>query len=424
MRNVFDQYDQPENKLTHALVTTLDQERKLLRPFLSWLGLRNIPATSRLRIAEQHVPGSQEVTDGEEKETDGLPDACVFDDAGWAVFFECKIQARIRLDQLRRHHKTAARHGFDAAELIVISVDPLLKHRLPERTRAIQWQEVYCWFRRRSGKSKWATTFVEYMRVLESKLTAEEYDIRGTITVFDGLQFDETNPYSSREGKRLIRLLGDKLQRRKDLHRIGVDPEGKRRPAITGRGIDPVWDFLPFTVASHAKQFTDYPHLTILVGPDFAKAAATIPNGFRGRLKTRLRRLGVDGFRDLISRVEMNLRPVLKRSKRAKPMIYLSQRHYPSRRSFPERDGHLEADLRTLVSGGRSGVVCQPEWIDAFFEILVHKKSNQQQGIEVRFPLECPIMRSSEAADLFAQTWIAIFPFLEFVLPDEGRKAS
>jgi len=420
MRNLFDQYEQPENKLTHALVTTLDQDRQLLHPFLSWLGLQNIPTASRLRIAEQHVPGSQEVADGEENETGGLPDACVSDENGWGVFFECKIQARIQIDQIRRHHKTVAWHGFEKAELIIISVDALPKGKLPERTRGIQWQEVYCWFSGRSGKSRWAKTFVEYMRVLESKLTAEEYDIRGTITVFDGLQFDETNPYSSREGRRLIRLLGDELQAGKDLHRIGVDPKGIRRPAITGRGTDPVWDFLPFTVARRAKQFTDYPHLTIGLGPDVARAAATIPNGFRGRLKTRLRKLGVDGFRDLIRRVEMNLRPVLERSKRAKPMIYLSQRHYPHRRSFPERDGHLEADLRTLVSGGQSGVVCQPEWIDAFFGILVHKKSNQQQGIEVRFPFECPIMRSSEAVDLFAQTWIAIFPFVNFALSDEG----
>ena len=37
MRNIFDQYEQPENRLTHALVTTLDQDRALLGPLLRWL---------------------------------------------------------------------------------------------------------------------------------------------------------------------------------------------------------------------------------------------------------------------------------------------------------------------------------------------------------------------------------------------------
>ena len=30
MRNIFDQYDQPENRLTHALMTTLSMDRKLI----------------------------------------------------------------------------------------------------------------------------------------------------------------------------------------------------------------------------------------------------------------------------------------------------------------------------------------------------------------------------------------------------------
>jgi hypothetical protein len=152
-----------------------------------------------------------------------------------------------------------------------------------------------------------------------------------------------------------------------------------------------------------------------------ARAAVTIPNDFRGGLKTKLRKLDLEGFRDLISKLEVNLRSVLEESEGAKPMIYLSQRHYKSRKSLPERDAHLEADLRTLVSGGESGVKCQPEWIDAFFAILANKKSNQQTGIEVRFNCQCPILRSSRATGLFARTWIALSPIIRFVLSDEGR---
>ena len=57
MRNVFDQYDQPENKLTHALVTALSSDRKLVVPFLEWLKVKGIPSVSRIQIEQQAVPG-------------------------------------------------------------------------------------------------------------------------------------------------------------------------------------------------------------------------------------------------------------------------------------------------------------------------------------------------------------------------------
>ena len=83
MRNVFDQYTQPENKLTHALVCTLDNDRFLLRPFLRCAGADDVPQSSKLRITEQQVPG--ESVSGDEGEDSGLPDACVFDDEGCPV---------------------------------------------------------------------------------------------------------------------------------------------------------------------------------------------------------------------------------------------------------------------------------------------------------------------------------------------------
>ena len=52
MRNVFDQYDQPENKLTHALFSTLDREQSYLRPFLHHLGVSDVPSSESLRITE------------------------------------------------------------------------------------------------------------------------------------------------------------------------------------------------------------------------------------------------------------------------------------------------------------------------------------------------------------------------------------
>lgn len=420
MRNVFDQYDQPENKLTHALVATLHQDlhqdRRLIRPFLRWLGIQDAPATRAIRIVEQQVPGSEEVD--HEDAARGLPDACIFDDSGWAVLFECKVQARASSRQIRRHVATAARHGFERAQVVVITVDPVAF--VPdERTRVIEWKDVYHWFSRRSAESTWAKLFVEYMRVFETKMTAKDYQIRGTITMFDGVRFDEHNPYTYPEGKRLIRLLGDGLQARKDLQRLGVDPKGKRRSAITGRGLDGVWDFLPLKVAHGAKHFTAYPHLTMNLRDSMAIAAVTVPNGVRGGFRTKLADLGPDGFRSLVCELEAALRPLLNQSKGAKPMMCLWQRHYYSRSSPPEVDARVEVDVRTAVAGGKWSVKHQPQWIDAIYDVLSHKKSNMQFGVQVRFDYECSVLRSRQAVDLFAKTWIALWPLVDFVLRDK-----
>lgn len=78
MRNVFDQYSQPENRLTHALLTTLDQDRSLLVPFLKWLGINDVPKPTTLTIVEQQVPGDyQPDISEEEAERRGLPDGAI-----------------------------------------------------------------------------------------------------------------------------------------------------------------------------------------------------------------------------------------------------------------------------------------------------------------------------------------------------------
>lgn len=37
MRNLFDQFSQNENKLTHALVSALHEDRVLLKAFVRWV---------------------------------------------------------------------------------------------------------------------------------------------------------------------------------------------------------------------------------------------------------------------------------------------------------------------------------------------------------------------------------------------------
>src|SRR5580698_8122294 len=104
MRNVFDQYAQPENKLTHALVCSLESDRRLILPFLKLLGIHPVPPVKQIQIVEQQLPGESE--SGEEGKFDSLPDASFFTDDKpndkWAVIIESKVQAGANYDQLLR----------------------------------------------------------------------------------------------------------------------------------------------------------------------------------------------------------------------------------------------------------------------------------------------------------------------------------
>ncbi|KPK50498.1 MAG: hypothetical protein AMK72_02205 [Planctomycetes bacterium SM23_25] len=70
---------------------------------------------------------------------------------------------------------------------------------------------------------------------------------------------------------------------------------------------------------------------------------------------------------------------------------------------------------------GKGQVKHQPQWIEAIHEALCNKRSNIQLGIDVRFQYNCPVIRSRQAVDLFAQAWIAMWPLAEFVLDERPR---
>lgn len=414
MRNVFDQYTQPENQLTHALMCTLHADRALLRPFLSFAGCQQIPK-GELAITEQQVPGER--SSGEEGESRGLPDGCVFSDTGWALLIEAKVQDKPRTEQLRRHARTAERHGFEHPGILLVSVDPAPPN-LPPRSTHRTWREVYLWFTKQADRSAWARTLVEYMRAFEARMIERDYAIRGTITMYDGLRFDTNNPYTYAEAKRLIRLLGDELQQRPDLRKLGVDPKGQRRTAITGSTDSRVWDFLPLKIARDASSFTEFPHLTFGISAERAVAAITVPNGVRGGFRSRLKDLGSQGFVDLLREISEDAQHVRTASKGARLFVHTLQRHYKSQRSLPVIDARLEADLLTLHAGSDQGVKYQPQWVEMIHDVLTQKRSNIQLGLEFRFSYDCPTVRSAASTDLFADAWKAMFPIVCFATGD------
>ena len=148
MRNVFDQYTQPENRITHALVTALAEDPKLLRDFVRWVTGLSAP-TGNLHIVEQRLPGDLELSEVDATRY-GLPDAWIYDDDSWCLLIESKIAATLKNDQLNRHQKTAVRRGFEKVNLLALDViEP--RNSLPAGVMFRRWQDVYTWL---AGKAR------------------------------------------------------------------------------------------------------------------------------------------------------------------------------------------------------------------------------------------------------------------------------
>ena len=244
MRNVFDQYSQPENKLTHALACCLHEDRRLLRSFVKrYAG--ECPPVSKLAVIEQSLPG-EEQPDEDEATRRGLPDLWIHDNECWSLIVESKVQAAVNPDQLRRHRATANRRGFDNHLLLAISPETPSARSLGG-AKHVLWTDVYKWLRRHHSTSEWALRMSTYMEALEARMTADGYLTHGSLTTFAGINFTADSPWNYPEAKRLLGLAMDQLAKRDDLRKLRVDATTGRRSAITGTHGAAVWDYLPLS---------------------------------------------------------------------------------------------------------------------------------------------------------------------------------
>lgn len=426
MRNIFDQYSQPENRITHALLTVVNEDRKLLDAFLREL-VKVIPPTdaAKLSISEQQFPGEEEpIID--ETERRGIPDGWIFDDEGWCVFIETKVLATLTADQLIRHYRSAARRGFDTVIGVAIAPRPLLPTSAPAHIKLLEWRDIYAWLKRHSSVSMWAARAVEYLEIIETKLINSQQLVEGTLTMFSGFPFGFDRPYTYFEAKRVLVLALRELRGRKNLlDALGVNKSAPGRPAITGRHGDGIWDFLSLAPELGNFNFTKYPHLSLVINSQAVEAPITVPHAVNTTMRKNLIRLGEVGFRGIIENIVNNLNPLLLKHTGATPWFRGIQRRYPSQRATPLVDAIIEFDLRTAIPGG-SPPKAQPRWLSAAYGSFVNKENaNYQISIGVRFPYDrCPELRKPEAIDLIASAWLSCKPLVDLARTEHPLTTS
>jgi hypothetical protein len=413
MRNIFDQYAQPENRVTHALMTALDEDRTLLGHFLRELVKVRAPVSpTKLLVLEQQYPEEEEPSE-EELERRGIPDGWIYDDSGWCVFIETKVMAKLTADQIRRHWRTAERRGFE--RITAVAITPRIPSSLPPNTVLFEWRTVYAWLRRHRSTSVWAARAADYLEIAEAKLVGTQQFVEGTLTQFSGFPFGYDHPFTYLEGKRVLSLaLGDLRTNRELRDGLGINPKAPGRPAITGKQGDAVWDFLSLSTASEAENFTKYPHLTLGIVASAVEAMVTVPNSVNGTMRRNLISLGERGFEDLTRDVLGHMKPLLRAHKGATPWFRGVQRRYPSQRATPFLDARIDFDLRTAVKGG-GPPKAQPRWLSAAYGSFADKKGTNyqiQMGVIFRYE-RCPELRQEDAIDLIAGSWLACKPLVE-----------
>jgi hypothetical protein len=413
LRNIFDQYSQPENRVTHALMTAINEDRKLLGLFLRDLVKVKAPVDPRsLLVLEQQYPGEEEPSE-EDLERRGIPDGWIFDKEGWCVFIETKVIGKLDADQINRHRRTAERRGFQS--ITAVAIAPILPASLPIGTVLLEWRTVFAWLRQHSFDSTWAARTADYLEIAEAKLIETKQFVEGTLTMFSGFPFGHDHPFNYLEGKRVLVLaLGELRSCRELMDRLGMNPKMGGRPAITGRQGNAVWDFLSLSGTSEEINFTNYPHLTLGVESQAVEAMVTVPHAVNNVMRHNLIKLGEGGFQALAGNIVDNLKPVLHDHEGATPWFRGIQRRYRSQRATPFIDARIDFDLRTAIPFGGPPKT-QPRWLSAAYGSFVNKEtSNYQIQLGVVFRYErCPELRQPDAIDLIASAWLACKPLVD-----------
>ena len=417
MRNIFDQYSQPENRVTHALVTALHEDPKLLGSFLADIAGCSPRVKGPIEISEQTYPGKIETTE-DETERRGIPDVWITAGDEWCLVIENKVLMAATPDQLTRHLAMARRLGYSDPKALVLTVRDT-DGKMPEGTRVVEWRTVYRWLNNQAAKSPWARRVAEYLEILEGQMVDQEQLTAGTLTAFNGFPFNSDNPFSYLEAKRILNLATDELRDRDDLRlELGMAPDLLGRSAITGRGGDSIWDYLQIEAARDAGSFAEFPHLTIGISQTNVEAMVTIPNQMPRKFLRHLVKSGPDGFRHLVLEVLKRMQPILAKCKGMEPRMIAVQRRFPSQRSVPFRDAVIDFDLRTGFDEVGPPKT-QRQWIDAVYGCLAEQKSNFRTQIGARFPYRtCKAIGTVDALDYMAEAWIACRPLIEELVMD------
>ncbi len=152
---------------------------------------------------------------------------------------------------------------------------------------------------------------------------------------------------------------------------------------------------------------------------DHLRAMIIVPNGVQRVFRRRILALGPEGFFEVLAAVTDNMQQVLETAKGAYPFFDIAQRHFLSQSAPPTKDAVMHIDLRTAFEGMASSIKCQPQWLDAGYDLISNKRSNLEFAVGAAFPYAtCPRTRSPDILQAVADSFIACKPLLDVMLEE------
>jgi hypothetical protein len=373
---IYDQYENAENRLTHALLHTIGSSNSLFRRFLKEL-MRIPPGliTGRFEISTQKIPLSHGDRDPEEVES--IPDAWIVDGSSQTrigIAVEVKDRKNsVNLSQLRKHVNRIK--NYRSRYLLVITPDLKRPQNIAEFFKSddvdskvtwLSWGKIYVWLKKVPAAVNSREGFL-----IDSLL--EFLERRREVLGFQGISF--SGRFNVIEAKDILNAEMEELAPFVEELYIGLN---RRRPAITTFSQDGVWDCF-----GSGDGFTKDLHFTFGINENQHDIDLVVPNSAR-KAWARLKKV-FSSENDL-----ERLLSILKNLRDGVPHLYMefNQRHFVAPK-FGVRDGFLEFNIDTMGAPFRkmnSETKEFPVWIDAISAAVTRKRNiNGQFMIKARF---------------------------------------
>lgn len=421
--NLFESYEQPENRLTFALLRTLVCHETLIRGFIRCI----IPEFARPRgrlgvFSQRRPPNSDEGVSGHPEEVQPtVPDGwLVADDA--LVALEVKLYpGTLKADQLAGHVRALKARDAAHKALLILTPDerepPIVEHleRFAKvcavRVRWAPWRKVHSWVCGQIEQEPPTRDRVVSARILCLKGFREYLEMKG-LSGFTGVTFD--NGYDYLQAKGILRQFRAVLAG--DVARLYAKLRHGKKQIGDDRTL--VWDVFASDV-----NFTAAPHFTISIHDDGAWLSLTVPNG-AGKAWGNLVRIAAGAGRAAFRRALADfLSGALRAPAARRPAIQLKlmQRHFANIGAHPDTDAQIIVRLDTApICPSRlrdRAVKRHAGWCDAALDLLGQGRNgaNWEFQIQAHFDIGQPIMGSPELRDEFVRILKAFRPVYELL---------
>ncbi len=372
-------------------------------------------------IFVQQLPGASPVErlSSSEEASPSVPDMCIVGTSGErsvCLVVECKVEAKLEADQLRKHLAGARKRGYQEVHVIAITprdADRSIVSSLGEQFHYCSWPEVYLWMHENRSNNL-VRTFTEYLAIVEAE-AREKGSLEEMLTDFTGIPFEKIEqPYKYEVAKSALRWLRGHLATTLQNHGTftGLAPQ-KKRPSITDDG-DSVWDVIG--TGPKERGFTEDPHFGVVVSRSETGLELTIPNNARAAWK-HLKSKSLAEWETMFAAVDASVRSISKSTRSpVVPRVELHQRHFLARRK-QIRDASMEFNIAVQVPEKTNPEVKHvAAWLPGLKDIVSsHGQANMQLTVKVAFPYgDGSIVHRAAFKDTAVIAIAALRPFFDF----------